>query len=77
MNRFERLFGFRGEAKVKFLDGEFQVVAPGDHVLCAVTGEPIPLAELRYWSVELQEAYATADASLRRHLETRERGGTR
>jgi hypothetical protein len=71
MNRFERLFGFRGEAKVKFLDGEFQVVSPGDYVLCAVTGEPIPLAELKYWSVALQEAYATAEASLTRILETR------
>ena len=77
MNRFERLFGFRGEAKVKYLDGEFQVMAPGDYVLCAVTGDPIPLAELRYWSVELQEAYATADASLRRHLEMRGRDGAR
>jgi hypothetical protein len=70
MNRFERLFGFRGEAKIKYLDGEFQVVSPGDYVLCAVTGEPIPLAELKYWSVTLQEAYATAEASLTRHLET-------
>ncbi len=77
MNRFERLFGFRGEAKVKYLDGEFQVIAPGGYVLCAVTGEPIPLAELRYWSVELQEAYATAEASLRRRLETRHPSGTR
>jgi hypothetical protein len=76
MNRFERLFGFRGEAKVKYLDGEFQVVAPGDYVLCAVTGEPIPLSELKYWSVALQEAYATAEASLKRHLETRGRPGT-
>lgn len=75
MNRFERLFGFRGEAKVKYLDGEFQVVSPGDYVLCVVTGEPIPLAELRYWSVELQEPYATAEASLRRHLETKRRPG--
>jgi hypothetical protein len=73
MNRFERLFGFRGEAKVKYLDGEFQVVSPGDYVLCAITGEPIPLAELKYWSVALQEAYATAEASLTRHLETRPR----
>lgn len=73
MNRFERLFGFRGEAKVKYLDGEFQVVSPGDYVLCAVTGEPIPLAELKYWSVALQEAYATAEASLSRHRETRRR----
>ena len=77
MNRFERLFGFRGEAKVKYLDGEFQVVSPGDYVLCAVTGEPIPLTELRYWSVELQEPYATAEASLRRHLETHRRGETK
>jgi hypothetical protein len=76
MNRFERLFGFRGEAKVKYMDGEFQVVSPGDYVLCAITGEPIPLAELKYWNVALQEAYATAEASLTRHLEMRPRTAT-
>ncbi|MBA4173602.1 MAG: DUF2093 domain-containing protein, partial [Hyphomicrobium sp.] len=59
MNRFERFFGLKGEAKVKFLDGEFQVISSGDFVRCAVTGDPIALADLRYWSVELQEAYAT------------------
>jgi hypothetical protein len=69
MNRFERLFGLKGEAKVKFLDGEFQVVAPGDFVRCAVTGEPIALADLRYWSVERQEAYSSAEVSLHRYLE--------
>ena len=26
---------------------------------CAVSGVPIPLAALRYWSVERQEAYAS------------------
>jgi hypothetical protein len=71
MNRFERLFGLKGEARVKFLDGEFQVVSPGDFVTCAVTGVPIALPDLRYWSVELQEAYATADASLQRYREMR------
>jgi len=71
MNRFERLFGLKGEARVKFLDGEFQVVSPGDFVTCAVTGAPIALPDLRYWSVELQEAYATADASLQRYREMR------
>jgi hypothetical protein len=71
MNRFERLFGLKGEARVKFLDGEFQVVSPGDFVTCAVTGEAIALPDLRYWSVELQEAYATADASLQRYREMR------
>jgi hypothetical protein len=73
MNRFERLFGLKGEARVKFLDGEFQVISPGDFVVCAVSGEPIALPELRYWSVELQEAYATAEASLQRYRETRDK----
>ena len=38
MNRIDKFFGLRGEAKVKFLDGEFQVLSPGDFVRCAVTG---------------------------------------
>jgi hypothetical protein len=73
MNRIDRLFGLKGEARVKFLDGEFQVLSPGDFVRCAVTGEPILLTELKYWSVELQEAYASAEISLRRYLEVRRR----
>ncbi len=71
MNRFDKLFGVRGEAQVRYLDGEFQVISPGDFVRCAVTGEPIELPDLRYWSVELQEAYASAELSLKRYLETR------
>ena len=73
MNRFEKFFGLKGEAKVRYLDGEFQVVAPGDFVRCAVTGEPIMLQDLRYWSVELQEAYVSAEVSLRRALQVRQR----
>jgi len=67
MNRFERLFGLRGEAKLRYFDGEFQVIIPGDFVRCAVSGEAITLADLRYWSVERQEAYATADIAFARH----------
>ena len=44
----------------------FRVVRPGHFVPCAVTGEPIPLEELRYWSVELQEAYVGPDIATRR-----------
>lgn len=44
----------------------FRVIRPGHYVLCAVTGEPIPLEELRYWSAERQEAYATAEIATRR-----------
>ena len=67
MNRFERLFGLRGEAKLRYFDGEFQVLIPGDFVRCAVSGQPIALADLRYWSVEQQEAYASAEISFARH----------
>jgi hypothetical protein len=74
MNRIEKLFGIKGEARVKFMDGEFQVLSPGDFVRCAVTGEPIPLPDLRYWSVDLQEAYVSAEASLLRYRELRARG---
>lgn len=44
----------------------FRVIRPGHYVLCAVTGEPIPLEELRYWSAERQEAYASAEVATRR-----------
>jgi hypothetical protein len=55
-----------GEAEVKFLDGDFRIVRPGAFVRCAVTGVPIPIEELKYWSVELQEAYVSPDAVIQR-----------
>ncbi|NOT70322.1 MAG: DUF2093 domain-containing protein [Hyphomicrobium sp.] len=73
MNRIEKFFGLKNEAKVRFLDGEFEVLSPGDFVRCAVTGQPITLADLKYWSVDAQEAYASADVSLKRYLETHSR----
>ncbi len=51
-------------AKLYYLPGTFRVLSHGDHVLCAVTHQPIPLAELKYWSVERQEPYVSAEASL-------------
>ena len=69
MNRIERFFGLKGEARVRYLDGEYQVVGTGDFVRCAVTGDAIAINDLRYWSVERQEAYANPAAALRRHLE--------
>ena len=71
MNRIES--GRGGEARIRYLDGDFQILAPGAFVRCAVTGREIPLDELRYWSVARQEAYADAAASLTRHLETERR----
>ncbi len=69
MNRIERPFVFGQEAKIRYLDGEFQVLKNGAFVRCAVTDEPIRIEDLRYWSVAYQEPYVNAAASLRRHLE--------
>jgi hypothetical protein len=68
MNRFEGP-GAR-EARLRYLDGDFQVMTPGTFVRCAVTGEAIPLEELKYWSVARQEAYANAEVSLSREIDT-------
>ena len=57
-----------GEAQVQYLDGDFRVISPGTYVRCAVTDARIPLDELKYWSVDLQEAYAIPTAVLQRHF---------
>jgi len=51
-------------ARVHYLAGTFRVLSDGDHVVCAVSGARIPLHELKYWSVERQEPYFDAEASL-------------
>ncbi|UUL81555.1 DUF2093 domain-containing protein [Sphingomonas qomolangmaensis] len=52
-------------AKLHYMANGFRVLANGDHVVCAVTGEPIALEALRYWNVARQEAYASADIATR------------
>ena len=47
-------------AKLHYMANNFRMLAPGDHVVCAVSGESIALENLRYWSVERQEPYASA-----------------
>jgi len=69
LNRYDRASPANGEAEVKYLDGDFRVTRPGAFVRCAVTGVPIPLEELKYWSVDRQEAYASPEAVLQRHQE--------
>jgi hypothetical protein len=66
MNRFERRPITPGEAQVEFLDGDFRILRPGTFVRCAVTGEPIPIDDLRYWDVDRQEAYSSPQAKLTR-----------
>jgi len=70
LNRTERPAPQPGEAEIRYLDGDFRVMRPGAFVRCAVTGVEIPLEELRYWSVDLQEAYVSPEAVLQRHATT-------
>jgi len=64
MNKPDRAFVPSPEAEVRYFHSEFKIVRNGSHVRCAVTGLPIALDDLKYWSVERQEAYATPEAVL-------------
>ncbi|MDP4871871.1 MAG: DUF2093 domain-containing protein [Sphingorhabdus sp.] len=52
-------------ARLHYMANSFRMLTAGDHVVCAETGQAIPLEELRYWSVVKQEPYVSADASVR------------
>lgn len=52
------------EARIHYLAGTFRILSAGNYVRCAVTGVAIPVEELVYWSVERQEPYADAAASV-------------
>ncbi|HEV2569047.1 DUF2093 domain-containing protein [Sphingomonas sp.] len=55
------MFNRSQPARLHYMANGFRVLSNGDHVVCAVSGEKIPLDALRYWSVARQEAYATAE----------------
>ena len=65
-----------GQAHLRYLHNEFQIIVPGEYVLCAVTGKRIPvippvpgsfLCSPTYWDVDLQEAYLDAEQALVAH----------
>ena len=54
-------------AILKYLNNSFEIIENGTHVICAVSGKKIPLENLTYWNVELQEAYFSyVEANLKR-----------
>jgi hypothetical protein len=59
------VFG-EGSAQIHYGSPELTILRPGRFVRCAVTGTAITLEELRYWSVELQEAYVDATTATMR-----------
>ncbi len=69
MNRFEG--GGNREAKIRYLDADFQILTPGTFVTCAITGRPVMVDELKYWSVDRQEPYIDAQAAFQAYLKSR------
>jgi hypothetical protein len=63
MNFMDKTLPVQREAKLKYLDADYQVLREGDFVRCAVSGDPIQLENLRYWHVERQVAFRSAEAS--------------
>ena len=70
MNAHDRALGGNDIAKLHYGDGDFAVLRAGRYVICAVTGQRVPMEQLRYWSAELQEAYASPAEALKRWQET-------
>jgi hypothetical protein len=63
MNFLDQAIPPRREAKLRYLDADFQVIREGDYVRCAATGDPISLPNLRYWDVLRQMPFKTAEVA--------------
>ena len=48
------------KALVAYYHCQVRVIENGDHVICSVTGDKIPLNDLYYWDVNKQVAYKNA-----------------
>ena len=57
------------KAKLKYKPNNFEILEEGDYVVCAVSGKHIPLNQLTYWNVELQEAYFSPQEAQQRYEE--------
>jgi hypothetical protein len=60
MNFHDSIIPPQREARLRYLDHEFEVLATGEFVRCGVTGDPIRIDNLRYWSIEKQIPYKSA-----------------
>ena len=60
MNFIDPILPNQREAKLKYLDGDFQIIREGEFVRCAVSGAAIRIDDLRYWNVDKQLAYRSA-----------------
>jgi hypothetical protein len=63
MNFMDKTLPVQREAKLKYLDADYQILREGDFVRCVVSGDPIKLENLRYWHVVRQVAFRSAETS--------------
>jgi hypothetical protein len=63
MNFLEQGLPQRREAKLKYLDADYQVLREGDFVRCGATGDPISIENLRYWNVDRQIPFRSAEVA--------------
>ena len=68
MNFLDPLIPQAREAKIRYLDAEYQVLKEGDFVRCGVTGDPIAIDNLRYWNVERQMPYRSAEVAFAEYM---------
>ncbi|WP_142415857.1 DUF2093 domain-containing protein [Bartonella massiliensis] len=57
------------EAKVRYSNNGYDIVEYGTYTICAVSGQKIPIDDLKYWNHHRQEAYASCEISYQRELE--------
>ena len=57
------------KAKLNFNPNNFEIIEQGEYVVCVVSGKNIPLSQLVYWNVELQEAYFSPREAQQRYEE--------
>lgn len=70
MNRMDPIFPSRREARLRYLDHEYEVLSPGEFVRCGVTGDPINVEDLRYWNIAQQLPFKNAEVSFQHYLKT-------
>ena len=68
MNFLESILPQHREARLRYLDADFEILREGEFVRCAVTGEQIRLDNLRYWNVSRQEAFRSAEVAFTQFL---------
>ena len=61
------------KAKLKYNPNNFEIIEDGDYVECAVSGKNIPIKQLTYWNVDLQEPYFSSKEAQQRYEELKEK----